>query len=567
MSRLSCPLLVAAILAAALASRAHGSSTVSRISVDSAGAEVVGLSLLLTLSGDGRYVAFSSDAPGLVPNDTNGLHDIFVKDRETGAVQRVSVSTAGTQSTAHSVCPVISADGKVVVFASWDNNLAPNDGTIQDVFLRDLTTGVTETVSVALPGQIANEVCALPTVSADGRYVAFYGTASNLVANDTNGLDDAFLRDRTLGTTVRVSVGLGGAQPNGPSIFPNVSADGRYVVFSSIANNLVANDTNVAQDVFRYDTQTGATERVSVSSAGVQSSGGNSVAAGIGAVSADGRFVVFTSRAVNLVPGDTNLKEDVFLRDMQLGSTVRVSETPAGTAGNGHCFWAVISLDGRYVAYDSLATNIVTGDGNFAADVFLYDVLTKQTRRVSQSDAGVIGDEQSLAPAISGDGRYVGFYSEASNLVANDTNVSSDLFVSSQCWVELSAMGSGLAGASGIVPVLGGYQGVCEAGGYEIRLDDVVAPSTAFLLVGTGFLDQFPVLGGHLYIDLAQPFLMVALPVTGPGIGPGQGSLVLNQADLGAAAGLSLFMQAFVADPAAFAGAAISNALKVSIGF
>ena len=214
----------------------------------------------------------------------------------------------------------------------------------------------TERVSVASNGGQADSSSVNPAVSADGRFVAFESDASNLVGGDTNGLNDIFVHDRQTGTTERVSVATGGTEANGVSYTPAISADGRFVAFYSNATNLVGGDTNGTSDVFVHDRQTGTTERVSVATGGAEANGGSSTAA----ISADGRFVAFHSDATNLVSGDTNGARDIFVHDRQTGTTERVSVATGGAQANSGSANPAISADGRFVAFYSVATNLVS---------------------------------------------------------------------------------------------------------------------------------------------------------------------------------------------------------------
>jgi Tol biopolymer transport system component len=226
-------------------------------------------------------------------------------------------------------------------------------------------------VSVSSSDTQANSRSMSPAISADGRYVAFESYASNLVAGDTNDRRDVFVGDRVTGTTERVSVSSSGTQANSRSMSPAISADGRYVAFNSDARNLVAGDTNRAQDVFVHNRSTGTTRRVSKSSSGTQANQRSST----GGISADGRYVAFESWASNLVAGDTNDRSDVFVRDRATGTTQRVSVSSAGTQANQGSWDPAVSADGRYVAFGSYASNLVAGDTNDVGDVFLRGPL------------------------------------------------------------------------------------------------------------------------------------------------------------------------------------------------
>ena len=417
------------LLAALLALPSAGQVTV-RISLDSDGAQGNDESFYSSISADGRCVAFTSDAANLVPGDTNGHADVFVRDRMLGTTERVSVSTAGTQGNADSLYPSISADGRYVGFESEASNLV-SAGTngIRNVFLRDRRLGTTELVSLGPAGTPGNAYSSSPSISADGRYVSFWSNASNLVPGDTNGYPDVFVRDRRLGLTERVSLDSAGAQGNRDSattlISPSISADGRYVAFWSNATNLVAGDTNGETDVFVRDRELGTTERVSLDSTGAQGNGTSLHPS----ISADGRYVEFTSGATNLVFGDTNGYPDIFVRDRQLGATERVNLDSAGAQVGGWNYPGWISGDGRYVVFGSDATGLVPGDTNDHEDVFVRDRRLGTTERASVDSAGLEGNDDSFTPSISADGRFVSFTSVATHLVPQDTNGTLDIFV------------------------------------------------------------------------------------------------------------------------------------------
>lgn len=341
---------------------------ISRISVDSNGAQGNNWSDYPCISADGRYVAFVSIASNLVSGDTNGADDVFVHDTLTDSTVRVSVNSYGDEGNSWSRSPSISADGRYVAFDSYSDNLVGGDNNYaNDIFLRDTQTGITTRLSVNSSGTEGNSESYFPSISADGRYVAFNSYASNLVNGDTNGKSDIFLRDTQAGTTTRLSVDSSGVQGNGDSYSPSISVDGRYVAFESTASNLVSGDTNNTSDVFLRDTQTGTTTRLSVTSSGVQGNYHSEYAS----ISADGRYVTFSSSATNLVSGMTNDLIDIFLRDIQTGLTTRLSLAWNGTEGNGISIEPRISANGHYVVFSSGATNLVSGDTNGTNDVFI----------------------------------------------------------------------------------------------------------------------------------------------------------------------------------------------------
>ncbi len=410
-----------------LAGVSHAQTT-QRVSVDSAGIQGNGRSRNASTSDDGRYVAFESEATNLVAGDTNTDSDVFVRDVQTSQTTRVSVDSAGAEVVGHSYNSSISGDGRYVAFQSESSGLVAGDTNLfMDVFVRDLQTSQTTRVSVDSAAVEGNHNSVEPAISADGRYVAFISFATNLVPSDTNAAWDVFVHDRQTGQTVRASVDSAGAEsgvpiPSGP---PSISADGRYVAFVSLSTNLVPGDTNGFQDVFVRDLQLGLTTRVSVDSGGAQ---GNSDA-DTPSISSDGHFVAFYSNASNLVVGDNAAGPDIFVHDRDTGATTRVSVSSSGAEGNAGSFDPSISGDGRSVAFFSSATNISPGDSNFEPDVFVHDRQNGQTTRVSVDSSGVQGNNDSQVPSISADGRFVAFSSWASNLVPGDTNGQYEVFL------------------------------------------------------------------------------------------------------------------------------------------
>jgi Tol biopolymer transport system component len=411
--------------------------TTVRVSVSSSGEQGNLKSSVPSISADGRYVAFISHATNLVSGDTNGEEDVFVNDRMAGTTERVSVSSTGEQGNLSSGAPSISADGRYIAFMGLANNLVSGDSNGGwDVFVRDRLAGSTERVSVSSSGDQGTSSSYYPSISADGRYVAFQSYASNLISGDTNGDADIFVRDRQAGTTERVSIASNGKQGNQHSYSPSISGDGRYVAFDSAANTLVMGDSGGWQDVFVRDRQAGTTERVSLSSSGVQGNWDSFYPS----ISADGRYVAFGSYASNLISGDTNGFTDVFVRDRPAGTTERVSVSSSEAQGNGNSdieYGPSISADGRYVAFTSYATNLVAGDTNGTDDVFVRDRQAGTTERVSVSSSWAQGNLDSFGSSISADGRYVACMSYASNLVAGDTNGEIDVFVRSRLLIAV----------------------------------------------------------------------------------------------------------------------------------
>ncbi len=381
---------------------------------------------LASVSADGRYIAFRSTTPNLVPGDTGSIADIFVLDRDTASLERVSVHTDGTPGNAASDDPAISADGRYVAYRSWASNLVDGDtnGTY-DIFLRDRTLNQTRRISVDAGGNQANSYSYESYFSADSRFVVFWSNATNLVTGDTNARIDTFVYEIATGAVERVSLHTDGTQGNNHSYGGALSADGNLVVFESAASSLVGGDTNNAGDIFLRDRAAGTTTRVSVASGGTQANGASSKRW----LSGDGRYVVFSSAATNLVPDDTNAATDIFLRDLLTGQTRRISVATDGTQADAASDYPQISSDGRYVVFESLATNLVDQPTGGYRNVYRYDRVDGVVQLLSAAADESAPNGDSYRPFISSDGLTVTFHSGASNLVAGDTNGQNDVFV------------------------------------------------------------------------------------------------------------------------------------------
>jgi Tol biopolymer transport system component len=444
------------------------------------GTEGNGKSSHTSVSENGRYVAFESSATNLVPGDTNSKKDIFVYDRDTDTIELISVASNGTQANRDCSKPCISAGGTYVTFESSATNLVPGDtNSKKDIFVYDRDTNTIERVSLTSAGGQSNGTSSNPCISGDGRFVAFQSFASNLVSGDTNATSDVFVHDRNTDTIERVSVADDGTQGDAASSYPSINGDGRYVAFESSAENLVDGDTNGSKDIFVYDRDTSAIERVSLTSSGGQSNGTSSDAA----ISADGRYVAFESYATNLVSGDTNGKNDIFVYDRDIDTIEMVSVSNEGIQGITTSDNPSISADGRYVTFDSAASNLVPQDTNGKRDIFVYDRETRTIERVNLGEHGTQGDADSTGPCISGDGRYAAFKSSATNLVPDDTNEVSDIFVVGPLWVADSD-GDGIPDDLDNCRVTpnpnqedtdgDGYGNICDC---DLDNDNVVGPS------------------------------------------------------------------------------------------
>ncbi|MDP9235178.1 MAG: hypothetical protein M3P01_11615 [Actinomycetota bacterium] len=402
-------------------------SAIVRVSVSSTGEQSNGATLGVSISGTGRWVAFSSYASNLVPSDTNARSDIFVRDLDTNRTELVSVSSSGTHGNLGSYSPVISTNGRWIAFSSYANNLIPGDRNGEpDVFVHDLTTGTTEVVSISSSGEAGNNGSLLPSISGDGARVAFQSYASNLVAGDSNGVPDVFMRDRTTGNTELVSQSSSnhqGTARSGDSLA--ISGNGSTVAFQSTAHNLVPNDANRAIDIFVRHLDTGKTILASVSSSGGQGLGGSSTSPSL---SPGGERVVFSSFANNLVANDTTGPEsqDIFLHDLRDGTTQLASVNSSGEQGNGSSTLA--SIRRSLVLFQSGATNLVPNDTSTGRDIFVHNLNTGETEAIDVGPSGELGSF-SFNPSMSGDGSRIAFASYDGALVPDDTNGFYDAFV------------------------------------------------------------------------------------------------------------------------------------------
>jgi Tol biopolymer transport system component len=433
---------VALICAPATVGQSNG--TTEQIDMSGNGAPAnFGSEVGISLSADGRFLAFSSWASNLaLDQQAFNFQDIFVRDRVSGATELVSVNSSGVQSDGISIDPVISADGRYVVFTSDATNLVPGDtnqcfnnlldetarpGDCTDIFVHDRETGLTERVSVSSSGEQANDQSFVPSISADGRYVTFLSMASNLFPNDPPVSVDLFIHDRQTGETERV---LSPAVLGDYSITP----DARFIAYIGLSSNGYYT-INV------YDRQTGTNEQANTPIPGRRLDGysANPV------MSADGRFVAYTSSATTLVAGDTNSRRDIFVHDRLTRVTERVSVSSAGAQANGDStpgFFpsgVAISADGRRVAFSSSATNLAPGDTNTCAvqfyysfpspgqcpDIFVRDREAGTTTRASLTFSGAEANNASYRAVMSSDGNVLAYLSLATNLVPGDTSTPS----------------------------------------------------------------------------------------------------------------------------------------------
>lgn len=384
------------------------------------------------MSGGGRYVTFDSDATNLVPGVTTSQRRIYRRDLGDGRTDLVTVEVGGKPTSDWSSYSWPSADGNLVAFTSDDDRLTSSGTVRRSVFVRNMTTGVTSLVSQNNAGVPANAASTRPTMSRDGRFVAFSSTASNLTSAGGNRQSQVYLRDTVAGTTQLISVNNSGALANALSYRGFVSSDGRYVVFDSRATNLVPGTNNSVERIYLRDTVAHTTTLVSARPDGTPATGSRPY------MTPDAHSVVFNTNDA-LLPSDQGGHTDVYVWDRWTGSISRPSVALNGADGTGDSLRGIASDDARYVAFNSFSTNLVTSDKNGHGDVFVRDQQNGVTYLVSRSWSGGGANGRSFRPVPSADGSEITYLSNARNLVAGDSSQDMQVYAASLASVEAAA--------------------------------------------------------------------------------------------------------------------------------
>lgn len=376
------------------------SNTTRKVSVGYNGQPTDERSVDPYITSDGRYITFMSPATNLVPNDTNRIPyvdngmDVFLFDRVTGVLQRVSLDSLGHQIEGNTGGH-ITADGNLIIMSTTGRNVLehdPNDTGFSFVYLRNWRTGAVERITRGLNDAQPNAGMGSFSTSFDGRYTAYTSQATNLAPGDTNGVADVFLYDRVTGTTTLVSKSHNGGAANGESHPAKISEDGRFVVYRSFATNIVNPPTDGESHMFLYDRVTGKNELITVNSDGEMANGFSKEPS----VCNGGRYVSFTSDATNLTSIPHNGERQIYIRDRVKGETHLVTYSINGGMGNGRAHRSVLLPDCSAIGLATDATDFISGDTNGVRDLFvaeLYypvDLSTSQLKRTSPADSGAV---------------------------------------------------------------------------------------------------------------------------------------------------------------------------------
>jgi Tol biopolymer transport system component len=553
--------LAAAFMVACSAFPMASAQTVELVSVAADGTPADGPCSAPSLSADGNLVVFESLADNLVPGDTNGKRDIFLRDRVAQTTRRISVDSSGAEANGDSFNPEVSGDGRFVVFRSFASNLTSwGAGGHSHIFVHELATGVTTHESRSATA-IGDGDSVEPHLSADGRFVVFASLAKNLVTGDTNNYSDVFLRDRIADSIVRVSVEPNGKQGVYASIYPSISGNGSHVAFATPLAYGDPNDTVDHMDVVIRDLATGTYTSVSVATYGTYGNDDSIKPV----VSNDGTRVLFLSKASNFIPGDTAYRsEDAFVRDLVAGTTSAVNVDSDGRffdeQSNAHLWHATLSSDGRCAAFDTILP-ILPDDAWDGIDVYLRDLETPLTTRQSLAFDLSPGDGDSTEGALDFDGSSVAFASLATNLVPGGTDGQKLIFVRDRPMADAtwSNYGAGWPGTRGIPNLSAAADPVLNRV-LTLQVGNSYGRWTYAVLFGGFDAVQWPTgFGGDLLVD---PIVVIDLPV-----GPNGGTFPSELPDDEVLVGLTLRAQVLEIDPGASDGISFTDGIELVLGY
>jgi Tol biopolymer transport system component len=390
---------------------------IERVSVSRLGEQGNSFSVRPELSTDGRYVAFVSMANNFVPGTPSAAISTYVRDRKRQITRVASVDKAGWYLLA-AADPAISADGHHLLFAATSKN------GVRHVYWRDLINDELKILSQDAQGALGANDSATPSVSSDGAVMAFSSSAA-LTPECSDGIPTIYIWQKRLGKLRCINRTIDGNEPNGASLQPSVSGDGHFIAFSSSATNLVSDDDNRQDDIFLYNLATSSLQLISLGPKRAAANGQSREPS----ISSNGSKVAYISGAQNLVEKDENRQEDVFVWNRADGFTQLASQANTGAQANYFSSHVRISGNGRYVVFLSPADNLVPGQNNGKNQIFLRDLLRAKTDLISLGIDGKPGNGDSFQPAISSDGLFIAFRSNAKNLVPSDTNLTDDVFI------------------------------------------------------------------------------------------------------------------------------------------
>jgi Tol biopolymer transport system component len=553
--------------------------TIQQVDVSTSGVQGSGWCTSIHVSDDGRFVAFNTSSNNLVPGDTNGAPDGFLRDLVTGSTELPCVGVSGQHAMSETVIRGLSHDGRFVVFVSAAPGLHPGDTDgFADVFVRDRLLGTTELISVLMDSTPSIGHCLRASISADGRYVAFEGDDPNFVPGDTNGVPDVFVRDRLLGTTTLVSIADDGSLGDSGSGWPSISADGQRIVFRGSASNFHPSFnyavTGAYWHAYLRDLAAGKTIAIDLNPWGRLGDGGVSEIA----ISADGSTVVFQSSATDLLP-DGPFPPDNFLARGHIwreGQPMTALQYADGRPG-AEVVDASPSMDGRYVAFKSTPPYWVAGDPTGQADIFLQDTVLHVTHQISANGYGEPANHYSYRCSMSDDGRVVAFLSQASNLVPGTIPGPTRAFVRiadptpgfAYCWPSKES-------PAGCLPAFSaqGASSASAGAGHTIEVAGTLNAEIGLLVYSSVASDNVPFGSGFLCVG--SPLVRLGAQATGGAPPPTvdcSGALALDfnawiagGQDGALVPGAAVYLQSWTRDPTSPTGALLSDALAFLIG-
>ncbi len=532
-----------------------------RVSLANPAEELNGNSSYASVSENGRWIAFDTRATNLVPG-ADSSYDVYLRDRESGTTTLVSAAAGTTDVEANgtSQFPRISRNGRYVTFFSGSTNLTALTSNVSRIVRKDLVTGEVADVSLRQNGTVAWTNADFG-VSSSGRFVAYSSFVADILPGDTNGKADVFVHDIQTGSIERASLGPDGTQPNADCTHPSITRDGRWVVFRSSATNLLPGVGGT--QIYAKDLETGVLQLVSATLSG-QPAGSPSSSPVIASL---GRYVAFESASWDMyawsAPPSVRM---IYVRDLVEGVTWPASAS-AGQPADNYSHRPSISADGRFTAFEC-------SFGNAHDQVFVHDRLSGSLTAVSSSTAGAAANGWATRAALSEDGRFVAYDSFATNLVAGDTNGFSDVFLTDRSAGDAFDFGVGKVDSIGCQPTISsnGTPSASAGSGFNIDCTNAQNFKGGLVFYGVNGAATASFLGGVLYV--APPLKRGPLLFSGGNAGPPDCSgaysydfnvRIASGVDPFLVTGATVCAQYWSRDPGDAAGSALSNGLTFAI--